>query len=77
MEQVLERGTVMPKVDWRDIEMYYDDGRRITNPDILMSIAEGQDIIADWDRSIESSGMGEIMRRYYEEDDDLDTQEED
>ena len=47
MEQVLERETTAgTKIDWRDIEMYYDDGRRIANPDTLKSIAEGQEIIA-------------------------------
>ncbi|MBQ7543533.1 MAG: hypothetical protein IJT02_01165 [Synergistaceae bacterium] len=76
MEAVLEREAAATKVDWRDIEMYYDDGRRITNPDILQSIAEGQELIAEWDRRIERTGMAEAMRRYYEGDDDVDGEEE-
>ena len=60
MEQVLEREAAA-KIDWRDIEMYYDDGRRITNPDILKSIAEGQEIIAAWEKRIESYHLEDIL----------------
>lgn len=77
MEQVLERGTVMPKVDWRDIEMYYDDGRRITNPDILQGMFEAQELAEEWERRIERSNLDEIFGKYDEEDEDFDTQEED
>ena len=64
MEQVLEREakTEERKIyDWRDIEMYYDDGRRITNPDILQSIAEGQKIIAEWERRVDSYHLDDIL----------------
>ena len=77
MEQVLERGTVMPKVDWRDIEMYYDDGRRITNPDILQGMFEAQELAEEWERRIERSNLDEIFGKYDEEDEGFDTQEED
>lgn len=77
MEQVLERGTVMPKVDWRDIEMYYDDGRRITNPDILQGMFEAQELAEEWERRMERSNLDEIFGEYDEEDEDFDTQEED
>lgn len=60
MEQVLERETGT-KIDWRDIEMYYDDGRRITNPDILKSIAEGQEIIAAWEKRVDSYYLDDIL----------------
>ncbi len=74
MEQVLEReaATQERKIyDWRDIEMYYDDGRRITNPDILKSIAEGQKIIAAWEKRIDSYHLENIL-----EDTEYDTEEE-
>ncbi len=77
MEQVLERGTVMPKVDWRDIEMYYDDGRRITNPDILQGMFEARELAEEWERRIERSNLDEIFGKYDEEDENLDHQEED
>ncbi len=77
MEQVLERGTVMPKVDWRDIEMYYDDGRRITNPDILQGMFEAQELAEEWERRMERYNLDEIFGKYDEEDEDFDTQEED
>ena len=77
MEQVLERGTVMPKADWRDIEMYYDDGRRITNPDILQGMFEAQELAEEWERRIERSNLDEIFGKYDEEDEGFDTQEED
>ena len=76
MEQVLERETASPKLDWRTIEMYDDEGRRITNETTLRAMAEGQELVAEWERRIERSGIGEIMRRYYEEDEDLDSTEE-
>ena len=79
MEQVLEREaqTEEQKIyDWRDIEMYDDEGRRITNPKTLRSIAEGQEIIAEWERRVERYHLDEMMRRYYEEDDEIDCEEE-
>ena len=60
MEQVLER-EASTKIDWRNIEMYYDDGRRITNPDILRSIAEGQEIIAAWEKRVDSYHLEDIL----------------
>ncbi len=60
MEQVLER-EASTKIDWRNIEMYYDDGRRITNPDILMGMAEAQEFAEEWKRRIDSYNFGEIF----------------
>lgn len=48
--------------------MYDDEGKRITNPITLQSFAEGQELIAEWERRIERTGMAEALRRYYEED---------
>ena len=64
MEQVLEREaeTKERKIyDWRDIEMYYDDGRRITNPDILMGMAEAQEIAEEWEKRMDSYNFEEIF----------------
>ena len=64
MEQVLERKakTEERKIyDWRDIEMYYDDGRRITNPEILMGMAEAQEIAEAWERRMESYNLEEVF----------------
>ena len=60
MEQVLEREAAA-KIDWRNIEMYYDDGRRITNPEILMGMAEAQEIADAWERRMESYNLEEIL----------------
>ena len=38
----------VPKTDPKDIHVYDDNGKLITNPDTLHSIIEGQLIIADW-----------------------------
>ena len=78
MEQVLERESKTKErkiYDWRDIEMYDDEGRRITNPKTLRSFAEGQEIIAEWERRVERYHLDEKMRKYYEEDDDIDGNE--
>ncbi len=64
MEQVLEReaATQERKIyDWRDIEMYYDDGRRITNPDILMGMAEAMELADKWERRMDSYNLEEIF----------------
>ena len=64
MEQILEREaeTKERKIyDWRDIEMYDDEGRRITNPKTLRSFAEGQEIIAEWERRVDSYHLDDIL----------------
>lgn len=72
MEQVLERETTAgTKIDWRDIEMYYDDGRRITNPEILMGMAEAQEIAEAWEKRMESYNLEEVFGGF-----DDDTEEE-
>ena len=43
MEQVLE-----PKIDWRNIRVYDEDGSQIKNPGTLRAIAEGQEILAEY-----------------------------
>ena len=50
MEQVLERE--VPK-EYKDIVLYDDYGKRVTNPEMLEAIAEAQEILADWLRSKE------------------------
>ena len=47
MEEVLEREAVVP-AGYEDIVLYDDDGRRVTNPVTLRSIAEAQDYLAMW-----------------------------
>ncbi|MBQ7221045.1 MAG: hypothetical protein IJS28_08705 [Synergistaceae bacterium] len=75
MEQVSEQ-TASPKLDWRTIEMYDDEGKRITNEKTLRAMAEAEAIADEWAIRIERSGMGEKMRRYYEGGDNFDSEEE-
>lgn len=37
-----------PKIDWRNIRIYDEDGSQIRNPRTLRAIAEGQEILAEW-----------------------------
>ena len=53
MEQVLVREAVAPKIDWRNVRMYDEDGTQIKNPKTLRAMAEGQEIIAEWERRID------------------------
>ncbi len=76
MEQVLEREAAA-KIDWRNIVMYDDEGKRITNPKTLRAMAEAVEIGDAWERRVEATGMAEALRRYYEGDDELDPEEED
>ena len=76
MEAVLEREAATPKIDWRNVRMYDEDGTQIKNPDTLRAMAEAVELADEWERRIERSGIGEIMRRYYEEDEDIDDTEE-
>ncbi len=76
MEQVLER--VYPATNEKgEYYLYDDEGNGVTNQRTLRSIAEGQELIAEWERRIERTGMAEALRRYYEGDDELDPEEED
>ena len=50
MEQVLERE--VPE-EYKDIVLYDDYGNRVTNPELLESIAEAQEFLADWLKSKE------------------------
>lgn len=43
----------VPKTDPKDIHVYDDDGKLITNPEMLEAFLEGQQIIADWIKSLE------------------------
>ena len=76
MEQVLERRAPEPKIDWRTIEMYYDDGTRITNPKILRGMAEAEELAEAWSKRIDSYHLEEIFGRHDEEEADLDSPEE-
>ena len=76
MEQVLEREVPKTKLDWQNIEMYYDDGRRITNPKILRGMAEAEELAEVWLKRIDSYHLEDIFGKYDEEDDDLDSAEE-
>lgn len=76
MEQVLEREAVAPKINWRNVRMYDEDGTQIKNPKTLRAMAEAMELADEWERRIERSGVGEIMKRYYEGGDELDGEEE-
>ena len=75
MEQVLEREAT-PKLNWRDIEVYDDDGKRVTNPKTLHAIAEGQELIAEWEKRIERYHIEDIFRHYEEDGEDFDSEED-
>ena len=76
MEQVLESRRPETKIDWRTIEMYDDEGKRITNPKTLRAMAEGQELVAEWERRIDSYHLEDIFGKYDEEEADLDSAEE-
>ena len=42
-----------PKIDWRNVRMYDENGERITNERTLRAMAEGQEIIAEWERRVD------------------------
>lgn len=56
MEQAAE-----PKIDWRNIRIYDEDGTQIKNPRTLRSIAEGQELIAAWEKRMDSYHLEEIF----------------
>lgn len=66
MEQVIERRPV-PQ-EYVNIVVYDDDGNRVTNLRTLRSIAEGQKIIAEWDKRMNSYNLDKIFGSNTEED---------
>ena len=66
MEQVIERRHV-PQ-EYVNIVVYDDDGNRVTNLRTLRSIAEGQKIIAEWDKRMNSYNLDKIFGSNTEED---------
>ena len=64
-----------PKYDWRKVRMYDEDGRQITNPKVLRSMAEAMELGDAWEKRMESYHLEEIFGPYVEEDED-DTEEE-
>ena len=71
MEQVTE-----PKIGWRNIRIYDEDGTQIKNPRTLRSIAEAQELIAAWEKRMDSYHLDEIFGDDDEEDGEIDTDEE-
>jgi len=51
MEQVLEREAT--KSGYKVYRVYDDDGSEIRNPDMLKAIANAQEYIAMWEKSVE------------------------
>ncbi len=51
MEHVSEREA--PKTGYRVYRIYDDDGSEIRNPDMLKAIANAQEYIAMWEKSVE------------------------
>ena len=76
MEEVLERRAPEPKIDWRTIEMYDDEGKRITNPKTLRAMARSIELADEWERRIDSYHLEEIFGRHDKEEADLDSPEE-
>ena len=70
MEHVAE-----PKIDWRNIRIYDEDGTQIKNPKTLRSMAEAMELAAAWEKRMESYHLDEIFGDYDEEDGD-DTEKE-
>ncbi|GEM_PF-5449166 len=66
MEQAAE-----PKIDWRNIRIYDEDGTQIKNPRTLRSMAEAMELADAWEKRIESYHLD-----YDEEDGEIDTDEE-
>ena len=75
MEAVAEREAAAPKIDWRNVRMYDEDGTRITNERTLRAMAEGQEIIAEWERRIDRYLREEALRAE-EEGDEVGSEEE-
>lgn len=75
MEQVLEREEE-PKIDWRNIRIYDEDGTQIKNPRTLRSMAEAMELADAWEKRMESYHLEEIFGDYDEEDGEVDTEEE-
>ena len=75
MEQVLEREEE-PKIDWRNIRIYDEDGTQIKNPRTLRSMAEAMELADAWEKRMESYHREEIFGDYDEEDGEVDTEEE-
>lgn len=73
-EQTLERKTFTP-IDPRTIEVYDEDGTRITNLDTLEAIAEGQEIIAQWEARMERYEREGVFDGW-KEDEEIDSPEE-
>lgn len=65
-----------PRLDWRNIVMYDDEGRRITNPRTLRAMVQAEEIADAWARRIDSYHFEEISGSYGEEGAGLDTSEE-
>ena len=65
-----------PKIDWRNIRIYDEDGTQIKNPRTLRSMAEAQELLAAWEKRMESYHLEEIFGDYDEEDEELDTEKE-
>ena len=76
MEQVLESRRPETKIDWRTIEMYDDEGKRITNPKTLHAMARSEELADEWERRIDSYHLEDIFGKYDEEEADLDSTEE-
>lgn len=65
-----------PKIDWRNIRIYDEDGSQIRNPRTLRSIAEAQELIAAWEKRMDSYHLDEIFGDDDEEEEDIDSEEE-
>lgn len=72
MEQVTELA-VTPKIDWRNVRIYDEDGTQIKNPKTLSSMAEAMQLTDAWEKRIDSYHLEEIFGRYDEENVKFDT----
>ena len=64
-----------PKIDWRNVRMYDEDGTQVKNPKTLRAMAEAMEIADEWERRMERYHVEDIFRRY-EEDMNLDGEED-
>ena len=75
MEAVAEREAAAPKIDWRNVRMYDEDGTQIKNPKTLRAMAESMEIADEWERRIDRY-LRERALEAEEEDEEVGSEEE-
>ena len=50
-----------PKINWRNVHMYDEDGTQIKNPRTLRSMAEAVELADAWEKRIDNYRLEEIF----------------